>query len=94
MPAASRRDRADCTLAPHSPGAKREPRRTRRFTPNAGRPPPRSPLLRGPSAVRVVDAETLVRGFVETLQGQGNAEVERLKDAMRKAIAVLQGAVG
>jgi hypothetical protein len=41
-----------------------------------------------------LDAETLVRGFVAKLQGQGNAEAERLREAMRKAIAVLQGAVG
>jgi len=40
-----------------------------------------------------VDAEALVRGFVAKLQGQGNAEADRLRDAMRKAIAVLQAAV-
>ena len=37
--------------------------------------------------------EELVRGFVAKLQGQGNAEAERLRDAMRKAVAVLQAAV-
>jgi hypothetical protein len=36
----------------------------------------------------------LVRGVVAKLQGQGNAEADRLRDAMRKAIAVLQAAVG
>jgi hypothetical protein len=41
-----------------------------------------------------VDAEALVRGFVAKLQGQGNAEAERLRDAIRKAIAVLQAAAG
>jgi len=41
-----------------------------------------------------VDAETLIRGLVGKLQGQGAADTERLKDAMRKAIAVLQAAVG
>ena len=43
---------------------------------------------------KAVDAEALVRGFVAKLQGQGNAEAERLREAMRKAIAVLQAAVG
>src|SRR5262245_4242502 len=41
-----------------------------------------------------LDAEALVRGFVAKLQGQGNAEAERLREAIRKAIAVLQAAVG
>jgi hypothetical protein len=40
-----------------------------------------------------VDAEALIRGLVGKLQGQGAADTERLKDAMRKAIAVLQAAV-
>jgi hypothetical protein len=35
----------------------------------------------------------LVRGFVAKLQGAGNAEADRLREAMRKAIAVLQAAV-
>ena len=39
-----------------------------------------------------VDAEALVRGFVAKLRGQGNAEAERLRDGIRKAIAVLQAA--
>jgi hypothetical protein len=43
---------------------------------------------------KAVDAEALVRGFVAKLQGQGNAEAERLREAMRKAIAVLLSAVG
>jgi hypothetical protein len=42
---------------------------------------------------RTIDAEALVRVFVAKLQGQGNAEAERLRDAMRKAIGVLQAAV-
>jgi hypothetical protein len=41
-----------------------------------------------------IDAESLVRGFVAKLQTQGNAETERLRDAMRKAVAVLQAAIG
>ncbi len=41
-----------------------------------------------------VDAEALVRGFVSKLQAHGTAEGDRLREAMRKAIAVLQAAVG
>jgi Asp-tRNA(Asn)/Glu-tRNA(Gln) amidotransferase A subunit family amidase len=55
--------------------------------------PTRAPR-RSRAAEKAVDAETLVRGFVAKLQGQGNAEAERLREAMRKAIAVLQSAVG
>jgi hypothetical protein len=40
------------------------------------------------------DTEALVRGVVAKLQGQGNAEADRLREALRKAIAVLQAAVG
>jgi hypothetical protein len=40
-----------------------------------------------------IDAEALVRGFVAKLQTQGSAEAERLREAMRRAIAVLQAAV-
>ncbi|HEX6813995.1 MAG TPA: hypothetical protein VF384_20395 [Planctomycetota bacterium] len=42
---------------------------------------------------KAVDAEALVRGFVAKLQGQGNAKADRLRDAIRKAIAVLQALV-
>ncbi len=41
-----------------------------------------------------VDAEALVRSVVDKLQGQGNAQAERLRAAMRRAIEVLQAAVG
>ena len=41
-----------------------------------------------------VDAEVIIRGFVANLRGQGNAEAERLREGIRKAIAVLQAAVG
>jgi hypothetical protein len=51
---------------------------------------PRRP--RAPDAA--VDAEALIRQVVGKLQQQGNAEVERLRDAVRKAMAVLQAAVG
>lgn len=40
------------------------------------------------------DAEALVRGVVAKIQGHGNAETERLRDAVKKAIAMLQAAVG
>ena len=55
--------------------------------------PTREPR-RARAADKPVDAEALIRGFVSKLQGQGNAEAERLRDAMRKAIAVLRAAVG
>jgi len=41
-----------------------------------------------------VDAEALIKQVVGKLQAQGNAEAERLRDAMRKAMAMLAGAVG
>ena len=41
-----------------------------------------------------VDAEALIKHVVGKLQAQGNAEAERLRDAMRKAMAVLAGAIG
>jgi hypothetical protein len=41
-----------------------------------------------------VDAESLVRNLVANLQSHGNAEVERMRDAIRRAIGVLQAAVG
>ena len=40
------------------------------------------------------DAEVIIRGFVAKVKGQGKAEAERLRDGIRKAIAVLQAAVG
>ena len=41
-----------------------------------------------------VDAESLINQVVGRLQAQGNAEAERLRDAMRKAMAVLASAIG
>jgi hypothetical protein len=41
-----------------------------------------------------IDAEGLIRQVVGKLQSQGTAEAERLREAMRKAIATLQAAVG
>jgi hypothetical protein len=36
----------------------------------------------------------MIRGMVGKLQAQGNAKTERLRNAVRKAVAVLQAAVG
>ena len=52
------------------------------------------PARRPRAPARELDAEALVRGVVAKIQGQGTAEADRLRDAMRKAIAVLQAAVG
>ncbi len=41
-----------------------------------------------------VDAEAMIKGVVARLQAQGNAEAERLREAIRRAIATLQAAVG
>ena len=41
-----------------------------------------------------VDAEALIKHVVGKLQAQGNAEAERLRDAMRKVVAILQAAIG
>lgn len=75
--------RMDATPAPATAAKHQVP--TSRST-----PAPRRPR----AADAPVDPETLIRGVVAKLQTQGNAETERLRDAMRKAIAVLQAAVG
>ena len=41
-----------------------------------------------------VDTEALIKQVVGKLKAQGNAEAERLRDAMRKAMAVLASAIG
>lgn len=41
-----------------------------------------------------VDAEALIRQVVGKIQGQGNAEAERLRETIRKAVAMLSTAVG
>jgi len=41
-----------------------------------------------------IDAEALIKEVVGKLQAQGNAEAERLREAMRKAMAVLASAIG
>lgn len=60
-----------------------EPKPTRKTAASTRRP-----------ASTASDPETLIRGLVTRLQDQENAEAERLRAAMRKAIAVLQVAVG
>ncbi len=59
-------------------------------TPVAERPARRRERTPEPA----VDAEVLIKQVVGKLQAQGNAEVDRLRDAIRKAMAVLAGAIG
>lgn len=53
---------------------------------------PRGPRRRAPETP--IDAESLVRGFVQKLQGERNAEGERFREAIQQAITVLQAALG
>ena len=41
-----------------------------------------------------VDAEALIKQVVDKIQGAGNAEAERLRETMRRAVAMLTGAIG
>jgi len=71
--------------------AKRETAVPAQAAPATERPArPRRELAPEPA----VDAESLIKQVVGKLQAQGNAEAERLRDAMRKAMAVLAGAIG
>jgi len=45
------------------------------------------------AAGKDVDAEALIKQVVVKIQHAGNAEADRLREAMRKAIAVMQAAV-
>jgi hypothetical protein len=74
----ARMDGAPSTATPTPALAAHAPRRAR---------PARAPQTE-------VDVEAVVRGMVTRLQGQGNAEAERLRESIRKAIAVLQAAIG
>jgi hypothetical protein len=58
----------------------------------AGERPARPRRERAPEPA--VDAEALIKQVVGRLQAQGNAEAERLRDAMRKVMAVLASAIG
>lgn len=40
------------------------------------------------------NAEALLRGVVAKIQGRASVEADRLRDAMRKAIAILTAAIG
>jgi hypothetical protein len=57
-----------------------------------------APVARAPRRPRTpqppIDAEAMIRGFVDQLRGEKNAEVERMKDGIRRAIAALQAVVG
>ena len=70
------------TSAPTTPDAAPAPTATTRPTRRVRAPEP------------AMDAEALIRGVVSKLQSQGSADAQRLRDAMRKAIAVLEAAVG
>lgn len=61
------------------------------------------PVAERPSATREprrptpppeIDTEALIRQVVGKIQGEGSAEAERLRAAVRQAIAILQAAVG
>ena len=56
-------------------------------------PAPQRQARRVPQAVGNLDAEALIRQVVGKIQGQGNAEAERLREAIRRAVAVLQAAI-
>jgi hypothetical protein len=56
-------------------------------------PPARAPRPQRSTEIPF-DAEALVRGVVAKIQGQGNAETERLREGIRKAIAALQATLG
>ena len=60
----------------------------------AGTTAPQRPARRARPTDTAFDTEALVRGVVAKIQGQGSVEADRLRDAMRKAIAILTAAVG
>lgn len=62
-----------------------EPKPARKTPAAARRPRPAS---------TATDPEALIRGLITKLKDQENAEAERLRAAMRKAVSVLQAAVG
>jgi hypothetical protein len=45
-------------------------------------------------APAAIDAEGMIKQVVAKLQSQGTAEVERLRETMRKAVAMLTAAIG
>ncbi len=54
--------------------------------------PTQRPARRARAADPGVDAEALIRGVVAKIQGQGSVEANRMREAMRKAVAILQAA--
>lgn len=76
----SRQDAVPATIAPAA---------------QAELPAPKPKRERRPRAADTsVDAEALIRQVVGKLQNRGNAETQRLRTAIRKAIELLQSAVG
>ncbi len=64
-------------------------------TQTAGTAPAKTRRQRRPRAPKPsLDTESLIRGVVAKIEDQGAAEAERLREAIRKAIAVLQTAAG
>lgn len=54
---------------------------------------PSRPARRSRENDEPLDLEKLVRGVVTRIQGHGNAEADRIRDAVRKAITTLQAAL-
>jgi hypothetical protein len=63
-------------------------------TPTSTAAAPQRAARRARPAEGSVDAEALIRQVVGKIQGQGNAEAERLRETIRKAVAMLSTAVG
>jgi hypothetical protein len=62
-------------------------------TPRSAAAAPQRAARRARPAESSVDAEALIRQVVGKLQSQGNAEAERLRDGIKKAMAALQALV-
>ena len=60
----------------------------------ASAPTPARAVRRPRAADQPLDAASMIQSVVARLQEQGNAEADRLRDSIRKAIAMLQAAVG
>lgn len=60
----------------------------------ASAPTPARAVRRPRAADQQLDAASMIQQVVSRLQEQGNADADRLRDSIRKAIAILQAAVG
>ena len=60
----------------------------------ASAPTPARAVRRLRAADQPIDAASMIQQVVSKLQEQGNADADRLRDSIRKAIAILQAAVG